>query len=120
MDLGVNFFDTADAYGTERLVGQAIKAIPREQVVVSTKYHAAGVSADRIATAIDTSLSELDTEYIDVFQLHGVKPQDYAHALNVLAPELLRARGGPWARGARGGYLPLEGCRRAPAPQHTR
>ena len=93
MDLGVKFLDTAEAYGTERLVGQAIRAIPREQVVVSTKYLAAGVSADRIATAIDTSLRELDTDYIDVFHLHGVKPRDYDHAINVLAPELLRARG---------------------------
>src|SRR6266478_6459252 len=37
LDLGVNFFDTAAAYGTEAVLGKAIKAVRREQVVVATK-----------------------------------------------------------------------------------
>src|SRR5262250_1008402 len=43
LDLGVNFLDTAAAYGTEAVVGKAIKARPRDSVVISTKSH---VSAD--------------------------------------------------------------------------
>jgi len=92
LDLGVNFLDTAEGYGTESVVGEAIKAVPRDQVVVSTKYHAAGVSAERIALAIDASLRALETDYIDVFHLHGVKPRDYDHAIGELAPAMLRAR----------------------------
>ncbi|MCB1812851.1 MAG: aldo/keto reductase, partial [Candidatus Competibacteraceae bacterium] len=37
LDLGVNFIDTATAYGTEDIVGEAIRAVPRDTVVVSTK-----------------------------------------------------------------------------------
>ena len=37
LDLGVNFFDTAAAYGTETVLGKAIKAVPREDVVIATK-----------------------------------------------------------------------------------
>src|SRR5438876_4126732 len=37
MDMGVNLLDTAAVYGTEAVVGQAIKSIPRDQVVIATK-----------------------------------------------------------------------------------
>ncbi|HKM69898.1 MAG TPA: aldo/keto reductase, partial [Stellaceae bacterium] len=37
LDLGVNLFDTAAAYGTEALLGKALKAVPRDQVVIATK-----------------------------------------------------------------------------------
>lgn len=92
MDQGVNFFDTARAYGTEPILGAAIKDRPRDSVVLSTKNHAAGVSAEQLVSAIDTSLQELQTDYIDVFHLHGVSPTTYDHALQELAPALLRER----------------------------
>lgn len=92
IDLGVNFFDTARGYGTEKVLGEAIKSVPRDSVVVSSKHHAGGVSAERIAAAIDTSLTELRTDYIDIYHLHGVPPQEYDHALDVLAPAMLRAQ----------------------------
>lgn len=92
IDLGVNFFDTARGYGTEGVLGKAIKAVPRDSVVISSKHHAGGVSAERLAAAIDTSLGELQTDYIDIYHLHGVRPQEYDHALDVLAPAMLRAR----------------------------
>ncbi len=92
MDQGVNFFDTARAYGTEPILGAAIKDRPRDSVVLSTKNHAAGVSAEQLVSVIDTSLQELQTDYIDVFHLHGVSPTAYDHALQELAPALLRER----------------------------
>ena len=92
IDLGVNFFDTARGYGTEKVLGEAIRAVPRDSVVVSSKHHAGGVSAERLAAAIDTSLGELQTDYIDIYHLHGVPPQEYDHALDVLAPAMLRAQ----------------------------
>ena len=92
IDLGVNFLDTASGYGTEKAVGKAIKAVPRDSVVVSSKHHASGVAPERLEKAIDASLRALDTDYIDVYHLHGVPPRDYDHALNDLAPVLMRAQ----------------------------
>jgi aryl-alcohol dehydrogenase-like predicted oxidoreductase len=87
--LGVNFFDTAANYGaghSERLLGQAFKS-RRDQVVIATKfgYHvdeAAKVVthyddkeeesdvASRLRVDLEASLERLDTDYIDVYQLH--------------------------------------------------
>ena len=93
LDLGVNFLDTARAYGTEGVVGQAIKSVPRESVVISSKHQASPrVTAEKLSAEIDASLRELDTDYIDVFHLHGVHPGHYDHALNVLAPVMMKAR----------------------------
>jgi aryl-alcohol dehydrogenase-like predicted oxidoreductase len=96
IDLGVNFFDTAAAYGTEAVLGKAIKSVPRESVVIATKAPFA-VSSGRAAPAtivasLDNSLRQLDTDYVDVYQLHGVPPAAYEHALEELAPVLLREK----------------------------
>lgn len=93
LDLGVNFIDTARAYGTEKVVGEAIKTVPRGSVVVSSK-HAAGpsVTAELLADEIDASLRDLDTDYVDVFHLHGVHPDHYDHAFNNLVPVMIKAR----------------------------
>jgi aryl-alcohol dehydrogenase-like predicted oxidoreductase len=90
--LGVNLFDTAAVYGTEAVLGKALTSMPRDQVIVTTKAwlprgrgHAA---ADRLVTSLDNSLRALGTDYIDVFQLHGVAPEDYDNAREMLAPVL--------------------------------
>ena len=91
--LGVNLFDTAAVYGTEAVLGKALKSLPRDQVVITTKAwtpRGAGRSAaDRVVASLDHSLKELGTDYIDVFQLHGVAPAAYGHAREVIAPVLL-------------------------------
>jgi aryl-alcohol dehydrogenase-like predicted oxidoreductase len=93
LDLGVNLLDTAAAYGTEEIVGEAIKAVPRESVVIATKAWLprgdGRRAAERAVTSLDNSLRRLGTDYIDVFQLHGVSPQGYAEARDVIAPVLL-------------------------------
>ncbi len=94
--LGVNFFDTAAAYGTEAILGKAIKAVRREDVVITTKAPFA-VSSGRaapetIVASLDNSLRQLDTDYVDIYQLHGVAPAAYDHARDVLAPVLLREK----------------------------
>jgi aryl-alcohol dehydrogenase-like predicted oxidoreductase len=93
IDYGINFIDTARAYGTERVVGEAIRG-RRDQVVVSTK--ASPGFGDELLTAaglrdsLEASLTRLDTDYLDVFHLHGVMPEQYAHCLDHLVPELQR------------------------------
>jgi aryl-alcohol dehydrogenase-like predicted oxidoreductase len=96
LDLGVNLFDTAAAYGTEAVLGKALRGVPREQVVICTKAPF-GISnpdatPEKAVASLDRSLRELGTEYIDVYQLHGVAPRGYAHALEVVAPALLREK----------------------------
>src|SRR6516164_8878569 len=96
MELGVNFFDTAASYRTEGLLGRAIKTVPREDVVIATKapfsFSNPHSTPEGIVASLDKSLSRLDTDYIDVYQLHGVPPAAYDHALNELAPVLLREK----------------------------
>ena len=92
IDLGVNFFDTAYSYRTEGILGAAIKGKPRDSVILSTKFIAHEVSEDRIVQAVDDSLRTIGTDYLDVFHLHGVLPDHYDHAVDVLVPALLRER----------------------------
>ena len=96
LELGVNFFDTAAAYGTEEVLGRTIKTVRREEVVIATKapfsFSNPHSTPEGIIASLDKSLSRLDTNYIDVYQLHGVPPAAYDHALNELAPVLLREK----------------------------
>lgn len=82
--LGVNLFDTAAVYGTEAVLGQALSVVPREQVVITTKAwvppRPARTAAERLVASLDHSLKALGTDYVDVFQLHGVAPDAYDHA----------------------------------------
>ena len=92
IDLGINFFDTAHSYRTEGILGAALKDVPRDSVVLSTKHISQNVSADRIVQAVDDSLRAIGTDYLDVFHLHGVLPDDYDRAVATLVPALLRER----------------------------
>ncbi|GAB4546925.1 MAG: aldo/keto reductase [Anaerolineae bacterium] len=76
LELGVNFFDTADVYGPERseiVVGKAL-AGRRDQVVIATKfgYWPTGPNAEPsfIRSACEASLKRLNTDYIDLYQFH--------------------------------------------------
>ena len=94
LDLGVNLFDSAAAYGTEPVLGKALAGVPRDKVVICTKAPF-GVSnpdssPERAVASLDRSLKELGTDYIDVYQLHGIAPRAYDHALDTLAPALQR------------------------------
>jgi aryl-alcohol dehydrogenase-like predicted oxidoreductase len=96
VDLGINVIDTAPAYGTEAVVGKALKSIPRDSVVVCTKafvnrggeWH----SPERVVQSLDNSLRLLGTDYVDVFQMHGVLPHEYAYTKEHLVPELLKQK----------------------------
>ena len=95
LDLGVNFFDTANVYGTERILGEAIKNVSRDKIVISTKHQVSNkdkkYSSIDIISGIENSLKELKTDYIDIFHLHGVAPKDFDHAISLM-PELMREK----------------------------
>jgi aryl-alcohol dehydrogenase-like predicted oxidoreductase len=94
--LGINFIDTAPSYGTEGVVGLALKTIPRREVVIATKaqIHRNGdwATPERVVASLDNSLREMGTDHVDVFNLHGVEIQEYQHALNVIAPALIEQK----------------------------
>jgi len=69
-DLGVNFWDTADCYGTQKIVGLAAKKVGRENVIIQTKNDAF-TRAEAKAIA-NKSFRELDTDYIDILLLHHI------------------------------------------------
>jgi aryl-alcohol dehydrogenase-like predicted oxidoreductase len=82
LDSGINLIDTADAYGdSEEIVGAALKG-RREQVVLTTKVsrpmgtdpNQQGASRRWIMTAIENSLRRLQTDHIDVYQIHRPDP----------------------------------------------
>jgi L-galactose dehydrogenase len=93
LDQGVNFIDTAAAYGTEPAVGMALQG-RRESAVISTKAAASGRDGMRpvsdIVASLDNSLVQLKTDYIDVFNVHGVTMLDVDHVLQEVVPELKR------------------------------
>ena len=90
--LGVNFIDTATSYGTEGVVGRALKTIPRDSVVIATKTQFRGKewrTPEQVVGSLDDSLRLMGIDHVDVFNLHGVELPEYDYALNVIAPALL-------------------------------
>ncbi|NMB87769.1 MAG: aldo/keto reductase [Chloroflexi bacterium] len=82
LELGINFFDTADVYSlgaSEEIVGRAIRELTtRDEVVIATKVHGVmgpgpnggGLSRKHILSGIDASLKRLGMDYVDVYQIH--------------------------------------------------
>ncbi|MFZ5814597.1 MAG: aldo/keto reductase [Bacillota bacterium] len=84
LDLGINLIDTADVYTageSERLVGKALRG-RRSQAILATKGFGrmgdgpndAGASRKHLLDAVDASLKRLETDYIDLYQMHNWDP----------------------------------------------
>jgi aryl-alcohol dehydrogenase-like predicted oxidoreductase len=96
LDQGVNILDTASAYGTEAVVGKAIRSVPRDRVVIATKASVVRggerYAPERVIASLDNSLRELGIDCIDVFQLHAVAPSSYDHVRDTIVPALLKEK----------------------------
>jgi aryl-alcohol dehydrogenase-like predicted oxidoreductase len=93
IDLGVNLLDTAEAYGTEEIVGAAIRGCDRDKLVISTKaIFRSGDSADSVIAKVEAALRRLGLDHVDIFHFHAVNPAAYDHHRDVLAPALLRLK----------------------------
>jgi aryl-alcohol dehydrogenase-like predicted oxidoreductase len=93
IDLGVNFLDTAEAYGTEEIVGAAARSHGRDKLVISTKaLLRAGDTAETVTNRVNASLRRLGLDYVDIFHFHAVNPAAYEHHRDVLAPALVKAK----------------------------
>lgn len=82
IDAGINFIDTADVYSagqSEIMLGNAIKPYDRASLVIATKVRGrmgddmnnVGLTRHHIMNAVDASLRRLNTDYIDLYQIHG-------------------------------------------------
>lgn len=99
LDAGVNFLDTADIYGktqSEVFLGRALKG-RRDRVILATKFgmkvdeHRHGARPGYVHQACEDSLRRLDTDYIDLYQLHTPDPSvPIADTLGAM-DELVRA-----------------------------
>jgi aryl-alcohol dehydrogenase-like predicted oxidoreductase len=99
LDAGINFIDTADAYGdSEDVVGRALEG-RRDEVVLATKFsrpagqdpNQQGASRRWIVTAVENSLRRLRTDHIDLYQLHRPDPRtDIEETLSALT-DLIRS-----------------------------
>ena len=76
VDLGVNFLDTAEVYGTEEIVGTAVRSYDRERLVISTKaiFKAGSDTGETVARRVDAALRRLGLDYVDIFHFHAVNP----------------------------------------------
>jgi aryl-alcohol dehydrogenase-like predicted oxidoreductase len=95
LDLGINFFDSAAAYGnSEELLGRALEGVARDRFILATKCspmdrgEQAVNSPQEIERQCEQSLRRLRVETIDVYQLHGVIPTDYDQIVEKLYPTL--------------------------------
>jgi len=72
LDAGINFFDTAEAYGeglSEQLIGRALEG-RRGEAVIATKVSPSHLSRGELVKACERSLKNLRTDYIDLYQIH--------------------------------------------------
>jgi L-galactose dehydrogenase len=96
LELGINFVDTAEAYGTEALIGAALSGAHRQDIVLSTKKSVSTegrlITAAELTRGLDASLTRLQTNYVDIYHLHGVRPDQYDAAVADLMPAMLRLR----------------------------
>jgi len=103
-EVGVNFYDTADAYGNglaEEVMGRALRDLPRDQIVIATKVfhhwfpdgHRHGdLSRAYVLRACEDSLRRLQMDYVDLYQCHAFDPlTDLADTVEAL--ETLRRQG---------------------------
>ena len=92
-DQGVNFFDTAEAYGTEPLLGKALSVYQRDQYILSSKKALwSEVDEQAVINSLERTLKQLGTDYIDIYHLHGVTPDRYPKAMETAYPALVKLK----------------------------
>jgi aryl-alcohol dehydrogenase-like predicted oxidoreductase len=103
LELGINFFDTADMYSlgvSEEVLGRALKDFAtRDKVVVATKVffpmsedpNDRGLSRKHLMSAIDNSLRRLGTDYVDLYQIHRWDPNTPIEETLTALDDIVRA-----------------------------
>lgn len=88
LDAGVNLIDTAEAYGTEDIVGAALAQRDRGQIVISTKKRLGNknITAADLRAGLHESLRRLRSDYVDIYHLHGLRPEQYDYYRDDIVP----------------------------------
>lgn len=82
LELGYNHIDTAEMYGNEEYVGEAIKGIDRSSLFITSKVWPQNLSYDGVKKAFENSVSKLGTDYLDLYLIHWPsKEADYDSVL---------------------------------------
>jgi len=93
LEAGVNFIDTSEAYGTEEIVGQAIRGLDRSTLVLSTKKRTGQhITPQDVVDSLEASLKRLGTDYVDLYHLHAVVLENYEYLLAEIVPAMQRLR----------------------------
>ncbi len=102
LDAGINFIDVSPYYGltrAERVLGQALRGIPRDRYLLATKVGRYGAeiehfdfSASRVTASIDESLSRLGVDYVDLIQAHDIEFGNLDQVVEETIPALRRAQ----------------------------
>eukprot|EP00181_Compsopogon_caeruleus_P003573 CAMPEP_0184683948 /NCGR_PEP_ID=MMETSP0312-20130426/13303_1 /TAXON_ID=31354 /ORGANISM="Compsopogon coeruleus, Strain SAG 36.94" /LENGTH=309 /DNA_ID=CAMNT_0027136697 /DNA_START=12 /DNA_END=938 /DNA_ORIENTATION=- len=117
---GVNFFDVSPYYGmtkAEKLLGRALKDIPRDSVVVSTKVGRYGFaefdfSADRVTASLQESMERLNVDYLDAVFCHDIEfARDLNEVVEQTIPTLQRLKASGKIRAIGISGYPLEAFR---------
>lgn len=79
IETGVTFLDTAEAYGTEEIVGAAVRSHDRTKLVISTKaiFRGGDETATSVTAKVEASLKRLGLDHVDIFHFHAVGPEAY-------------------------------------------
>ncbi|MDP6509491.1 MAG: aldo/keto reductase [Chloroflexota bacterium] len=100
IEAGINFFDTAESYGeSEVILGQALAGVERDRYFLASKVSYKNrrgdgriINAKELVERLDRSLERLGTDYLDLYQMHGLEAGDVGPVLSDLIPELERQR----------------------------
>jgi aryl-alcohol dehydrogenase-like predicted oxidoreductase len=86
VDMGINYFDTAEAYNegrSESSLGEAMKGIKRDKVIIGTKISPSNCYKDTLVEHCIGSLKRLQTDYIDLYMVHWpIHPHSIRHFTN--------------------------------------
>ena len=74
IDNGINLIDTAELYRTEKIIASAIKGYKRDNLFLATKVFPTHLSPKSLEKALNRSLRNLETNYIDLYQIHFPNP----------------------------------------------
>ena len=96
LDAGVTLIDTAEGYDTEAAIGNVIGHVDRSRFTLSTKltYKTNGrlKTSAEVQASLEASLRRLQTDYVDIYHVHGAKLDDYPAIVDHILPVLQRMR----------------------------
>jgi L-galactose dehydrogenase len=100
IEAGINFFDTAEVYGeSEVILGKALAGVQRDRYFLASKVSYKNrrgdgkiITAAELVERLDRSLERLGTDHLDLYQVHGLDPEDADAVVTDLIPELERQR----------------------------